>query len=131
MLTRLFIGHVSPHELLQVIATESNKQFRIGVQACLVPWFHLISEIEPRLHQQSDPLQFLSWFLNRLHMQLGGTRARGSSIIYRTFQGEVRVETYTPAIGTTRVLPNRADRISCSSQCVYLLSCSWKAKAQR
>ncbi|KAF9581381.1 hypothetical protein BGW38_001628, partial [Lunasporangiospora selenospora] len=45
-----------------------------------------------RLTDQADPLAFLSWFLNTLHKDLGGTRKRDSSIIYSTFQGEVAIE---------------------------------------
>jgi hypothetical protein len=45
---------VSPHELLQAIQDASGKKFKIGVQ--------------------SDPLDFLQWFLNTLHIDLGGTK---------------------------------------------------------
>eukprot|EP00026_Physarum_polycephalum_P007125 Phypoly_transcript_07180.p2 GENE.Phypoly_transcript_07180~~Phypoly_transcript_07180.p2 ORF type:complete len:248 (-),score=57.54 Phypoly_transcript_07180:78-821(-) len=45
---------------------------------------------------QSDPLDFLQWFLNALHIDLGGTKKPNSSIIYQTFQGEVQVTTETP-----------------------------------
>ncbi|KAK3846282.1 MAG: ubiquitin carboxyl-terminal hydrolase, partial [Linnemannia gamsii] len=68
-----FKGQVSPHELLQEISNASNRQFK--------------------LTEQSDPLAFLSWFLNTLHKDLGGTRKKDSSIIYTTFQGEVSIET--------------------------------------
>jgi len=33
----------------------------------------------------------MAWFLNQLHVGLGGTRKKGSSIIYRTFQGKIEV----------------------------------------
>jgi U4/U6.U5 tri-snRNP-associated protein 2 len=33
----------------------------------------------------------MAWFLNQLHVGLGGTRKLGSSIIYKTFQGKVEV----------------------------------------
>lgn len=70
-----------------------------------------------KLTEQSDPIEFMSWFLNTLHKDLGGTRKRTSSkfkfnwilyhlnyivmlmknnlvgIVYKTFQGEVKVET--------------------------------------
>ncbi|KAF9907370.1 hypothetical protein EC991_011019 [Linnemannia zychae] len=68
-----FKGQVSPHELLQEISNASNRQFK--------------------LTEQSDPLAFLSWFLNTLHKDLGGTRKKDSSIIYTTFQGELSIET--------------------------------------
>ncbi len=45
---------------------------------------------------QSDPLEFLQWFLNALHIDLGGTKKANSSIIYQVFQGEVQVTTETP-----------------------------------
>jgi U4/U6.U5 tri-snRNP-associated protein 2 len=69
---RNFKGHVSPHELLQAISISSNKRFRIGYQ--------------------SDPVEFLSWFLNTLHTDLGGTKKK-STIITKCFQGKVKVIT--------------------------------------
>lgn len=44
----------------------SKKRFRIGVQ--------------------SDPVEFMSWLLNTLHTDLGGTKKRNSSVIYKCFQ---------------------------------------------
>merc|ERR1712070_256716 len=41
-----------------------------------------------------DPMDFLAWLLNTLHIALGGTRKPGSSIIHKTFQGSVRVSTH-------------------------------------
>jgi U4/U6.U5 tri-snRNP-associated protein 2 len=70
---RSFKGHVSPHELLQAVMTSSNKKFKVG--------------------QHSDPRELLSWFLNTVHRDLGGTKQRKSSIIYQTFQGEIQVTT--------------------------------------
>ncbi|KAG2176104.1 hypothetical protein INT43_005337 [Umbelopsis isabellina] len=70
---RAFKGQVSPHELLQEVSNASDKRFK--------------------LTEQSDPIEFMSWFLNTLHKDLGGTRKRTSSIVYKTFQGEVKVET--------------------------------------
>lgn len=70
---RNFKGHVSPHEILQVISTSSEKKFRIG--------------------EQADPVQFISWLLNTLHKDLGGTRKPGSSIIHKCFQGELVITT--------------------------------------
>jgi len=80
---RAFKGHVSPHELLQAISSASNKRFRIG--------------------EQADPLVFLSWFLNTLHKDLGGTKKKNSSVIYQAFQGEVNVDSEQP------VKPNNGD----------------------
>ncbi|TFB02067.1 putative mRNA-splicing protein ubp10 [Trichoderma ghanense] len=70
---RAFKAHVSPHELLQEVALQSNKRFT--------------------LTHQSDPVEFLSWFLNNLHLGLGGSKTKpGSSMIQRTFQGKLKVE---------------------------------------
>ena len=70
---RAFRNHVSPHELLQEITLRSSKRFS--------------------LTHQSDPVEFLSWFLNNLHLTLGGSRTKPlSSIIQRSFQGKLRME---------------------------------------
>ncbi|CAN8095751.1 unnamed protein product [Discula destructiva] len=70
---RAFKSHVSPHELLQEISLLSNKRFN--------------------LTSQSDPVDFLSWFLNNLHLGLGGSKTKpGSSMIQRVFQGKLKVE---------------------------------------
>ncbi|GAQ87822.1 Spindle pole body protein - Sad1p [Klebsormidium nitens] len=73
---RNFKGQVSPHEFLQAVMVASKKRFRIGAQ--------------------SDPVEFLSWLLNTLHVDLGGTKDPDSSIIYKCFQGELEVTTETP-----------------------------------
>lgn len=70
---RAFKSHVSPHELLQEISQRSNKKFT--------------------LTSQSDPVDFLSWFLNNLHLALGGSKTKpGSSMIQQVFQGKLKVE---------------------------------------
>jgi U4/U6.U5 tri-snRNP-associated protein 2 len=70
---RAFKSHVSPHELLQEISLRSNKKFTLTAQ--------------------SDPVEFLSWFLNNLHLALGGSKTKpGSSMIQRCFQGKLKVE---------------------------------------
>jgi U4/U6.U5 tri-snRNP-associated protein 2 len=70
---RAFKSHVSPHELLQEVSLRSNKKFA--------------------LTHQSDPVDFLSWFLNNLHLALGGSKTKpGSSIIQQIFQGKLKVE---------------------------------------
>lgn len=72
--TKAFRNHVSPHELIQEIALRSSKKFT--------------------LTQQSDPVEFLSWFLNNLHLALGGSKTKPqSSIVQHTFQGKLRIET--------------------------------------
>jgi len=70
---RLFKSQVSPHEFLQEVNRASAGIFR--------------------LEQQGDPTEFLGWLLNRLHKDLGGSKKKNSSIIFSTFQGELRVET--------------------------------------
>ncbi|KAF2725569.1 cysteine proteinase [Polychaeton citri CBS 116435] len=70
---RAFKRHVSPHELMQEISLRSNKKFV--------------------LTDQADPVDFLNWFLNNVHLALGGSKTKSkSSIIQRIFQGRLRVE---------------------------------------
>lgn len=38
-------------------------------------------------------MDFLSWFLNALHLALNGTKKNDSSIIYKTFLGHMRIYT--------------------------------------
>ncbi|KAL7419713.1 Ubiquitin carboxyl-terminal hydrolase 10 [Cryptotrichosporon argae] len=70
---RLFKAQVSPHELYQEVGKRSNGKFKMT--------------------EQGDPVEFLGWLVNTLHRDLGGTKKRNSSIIYRTFQGKVQIET--------------------------------------
>lgn len=70
---RAFKSHVSPHEMLQEISLLSGKRFT--------------------LTEQADPVDFLNWFLNNLHLSLGGSKTRpGSSIVQKVFQGRMKVE---------------------------------------
>ncbi|KAF2499176.1 cysteine proteinase [Lophium mytilinum] len=70
---RAFKSHVSPHELLQEIALRSSKRYT--------------------LTEQADPVDFLSWFLNNLHLALGGSKTKpGSSIVQKVFQGSLKIE---------------------------------------
>lgn len=70
---RNFKTHVSPHEMLQAVVKCSKKKFQIT--------------------QQSDPIEYLSWLLNSLHITLNGTKNPNSSIIYKTFQGQMKIYT--------------------------------------
>ncbi|KAF7969854.1 hypothetical protein HWV62_25858 [Athelia sp. TMB] len=70
---RLFKSQVSPHEFLQEVNRASGGKFS--------------------LEQRGDPVEFLGWLLNKLHKDMGGTKKKNSSIIFATFQGELRVET--------------------------------------
>ncbi|CAG2121486.1 unnamed protein product, partial [Medioppia subpectinata] len=88
-----FKAHVSPHEMLQSVVLSSHKKFQIT--------------------EQGDPIAFLSWILNTLHLALkegkskkrvatGGVVGMGatdktavaadkqSSIIYDTFRGKMK-----------------------------------------
>lgn len=68
-----FKSHVSPHELLQQVSRQSQKRFD--------------------LLDQSDPVDFLNWFLNNIHLALGGSKTKpGTSIIHKIFQGKLKVE---------------------------------------
>ena len=70
---KAFKNHVSPHELMQEVSMRSNKKFL--------------------LTDQADPVEFLSWFLNNLHLSLGGSKTKPrSSLIQKIFQGTLRVE---------------------------------------
>lgn len=64
-------SHVSPHEMLQSVVLWSSKRFQIT--------------------EQGDPIEFLSWFLHTLHKALRGGKAQDSSIINRSFLGQMRV----------------------------------------
>lgn len=44
-----------------------------------------------QITQQGDPVSFLSWFLNTLHIALNGSKKRDSSVIYSTFQGKMKI----------------------------------------
>ncbi|KAI5632680.1 ubiquitin carboxyl-terminal hydrolase domain-containing protein [Phthorimaea operculella] len=70
---RAFKAHVSPHEMLQAVVLWSKKKFQFI--------------------KQSDPIDFLSWFLNSLHMALNGTKKPNSSVIYKSFLGHMRIYT--------------------------------------
>ena len=70
---KAFKNHVSPHELMQEISLRSSKRFLLTSQA--------------------DPVEFLSWFLNNLHLALGGSETKPrSSLVQKIFQGQLRVE---------------------------------------
>ncbi|PNF30786.1 U4/U6.U5 tri-snRNP-associated protein 2 [Cryptotermes secundus] len=70
---RNFKAHVSPHEMLQAVVLWSRKKFQFT--------------------EQGDPIDFMSWFLNALHIALNGSKKRDSSIVYRSFLGSMRIYT--------------------------------------
>jgi U4/U6.U5 tri-snRNP-associated protein 2 len=69
---KLFKSQVSPHEFLQEASTASGRRYKVT--------------------EAADPLDFLSWLLNALHRDLGGTKRARSSIVYSLFQGQLRVQ---------------------------------------
>ncbi|KAK5173410.1 Ubiquitin carboxyl-terminal hydrolase 10 [Saxophila tyrrhenica] len=70
---KAFKNHVSPHELMQEVSLRSNKKYLLTSQA--------------------DPIEFLNWFLNNLHLTLGGSKTKlHSSLIQNIFQGSLRIE---------------------------------------
>lgn len=77
-----FKAHVSPHEMLQAIVLCSKKKFEIT--------------------KQGDSGALLPWILNSLHMALGGTKKKKSSIVYQQFMGSMRIH-------TKKILPTDID----------------------
>ncbi|KII66179.1 U4/U6.U5 tri-snRNP-associated protein 2 [Thelohanellus kitauei] len=65
-----FKNHVSPHEMVQCVVKVSKKRFM--------------------LEKQKDPIEFLSWFLNNLHLALNLDKKRKVLIVKRTFQGKLK-----------------------------------------
>ncbi|KAG8997860.1 hypothetical protein FRB94_002909 [Tulasnella sp. JGI-2019a] len=68
---RLFKAQVSPHDFLQEVVRASGGKFKIT--------------------EQGDPVDFLGWLLNHLHVDLGGSKKR-SSVVHATLQGNLKVE---------------------------------------
>ncbi|KAI9291160.1 cysteine proteinase [Neoconidiobolus thromboides FSU 785] len=68
-----FKGQVSPHEVLQEISYCSKKEYRI--------------------EKRKEPIKFLAWFLNQLHLDMGGSKKR-KTIISNTFRGIVQNSIY-------------------------------------
>jgi len=81
--TKNFKAHVSPHEMLQAIVLCSKKKFEIT--------------------KQGDAGSLLPWILNSLHMALGGTKKKKSSIVFQQFLGTMRIH-------TKKILPPDLDR---------------------
>lgn len=70
---RNFKGQVSPHEFMQAVMAASKKRFIID--------------------SQSDPVDFLTWLVNELHLQLTNGKRKARSIITECLQGELLVVT--------------------------------------
>ncbi|KAG2449802.1 hypothetical protein HYH02_005325 [Chlamydomonas schloesseri] len=71
--TRNFKGQVSPHEFVQAVRNASKKRFTADAQA--------------------DPVEFYSWLLNHLHLDLTGGKPKKPSIVTQCLQGELEVTT--------------------------------------
>lgn len=84
---RLFKSQVSPHEFLQEVGRASGGKFR--------------------LEQQGDPIEFAGWLLNHLHKDMGGTKKRNSSVIFSSFQGDLRMETQKVVVKSDDALKRR------------------------
>lgn len=69
MSKQAYRSHVGPHEMMQAVTLGSNRKFQIV--------------------KKSDAAVFMTWFLNTLHMGLGGTKKTKSSIIYKTMRGKL------------------------------------------
>lgn len=84
---RLFKAQVSPHEFLQEVGVASGRRFV--------------------LTEAGDPLEFLSWLLNSLHRDLGGSKKPNSSVIHSAFQGGLKMEDQVVTItdGNERAKP--------------------------
>lgn len=74
--SKLFRAHVSPFEFLRQVASVSSARKELFTGA-------------------DEPLEFMSFLLNTLHLGLGGTKARQkqTSIISACFQGQIKIET--------------------------------------
>ncbi|KAJ1806133.1 U4 U6.U5 tri-snRNP-associated protein, partial [Coemansia sp. RSA 2599] len=86
---KLFKSHISPHELVQEVLTRSKRRFGLDLPG--------------------DAFELLTWLLNTLHMDLGGSKKRNSSIVYRTFRGEIQIT--TQPIEDTKSRKNEQDPI--------------------
>ncbi|KAJ9112780.1 hypothetical protein QFC20_002106 [Naganishia adeliensis] len=82
---RLFKAQASPHEFLQEVSKRSEGKYTMT--------------------KQGDPVAFLGWLLNTLHKDLGGTKKSNSSIIYRAFQGEVKIQTQEVIVNKNAARP--------------------------
>ena len=70
---KAFRGHVSPHDFMQSVMAKSDNRFN--------------------METQGDPVQFFSWLLNALHLDLTGGDRSKASVISESLQGEIEVTT--------------------------------------
>ena len=59
---------------------------------CFKQWLNVVKK-RFQITNQGDPVEFLAWLLNSLHLTLNGTKNSNSSIIYKAFQGKMKVYT--------------------------------------
>ncbi|MES1902019.1 MAG: U4/U6.U5 tri-snRNP-associated protein 2 [Paramarteilia canceri] len=67
----LFKSHISPHEMLQLVSKLSKGKFQFT--------------------KQSDPLEFIVWFMNNLDAGLKLLTGKKSTLISKNFSGSLRV----------------------------------------
>ena len=93
---RALKAQVSPHELLQEVVRVSSKKFTIT--------------------EQSDAMEFLVWFMNKMHMEMTradktgsdkNSRSRKSSLFHEVFQGEVEITTRRIDENTQQILEDQ------------------------
>jgi len=98
---RNFRSHISPHEMLQAVVLCSKKKFQFT--------------------KQGDPIPFLSWLLNSLHYTLTGAKIKRSSIIFNTFQGQMKIHSRkVPPAGEQGVGPEYST-VTSQSPFLYLM----------
>ena len=69
---RALQAKIAPHEFFHEVGQRSEQKFS---------------------HEKAkDPAQFLAFMLHNLHVDIGGTKKNGSSIIYKTIQGMLQME---------------------------------------
>lgn len=95
-----FKGHVSPQKFVEAVSNASGRRF--------IPT------------KQADAIDFLSWLLNQLHVDLAGSPKR-KSVIHQVFQGSVSTTT-SPLLSTDQDV---ADAAAAQDA----LSTSWDAPA--
>lgn len=74
----------------------------------------LCSKKKFQITEQGDAIHFLSWLLNALHLALGGTKKPKSSIIYKTFSGNMRI--YTKKILPADVDAEKKERLMATGE---------------
>ncbi|KAK6454765.1 ubiquitin specific protease [Scheffersomyces xylosifermentans] len=71
--SHLYRAHVSPHEFLQCLYSESKKQFPITTQV--------------------SPKKLLVWLLNNLHVQQAKASKKSQTVLSKAIRGQIRIKT--------------------------------------